>query len=33
VHPVYHFFALGTPTRPSALDKKSFSIANCPIFA
>ncbi len=30
---VDHFFALGSPMRPSAPDKKSFSIANCPILA
>src|ERR1035437_11002393 len=33
VFPVNHFFALGSPMRPSALDKKSFSIASCPILA
>src|SRR5271169_1237511 len=29
--PVDHLFALGSAMRPSATDKKSFSIANCPI--
>src|SRR5664280_3123375 len=33
IFPVNHFFALGSPMRPSALDKKSFSIASCPILA
>ncbi len=31
--PVDHFFALDPSMRPSAIDKKSFSIANWPIFA
>src|SRR5208282_1489431 len=30
---INHFFALGPAIRPSAPDKKSFSMANCPIFA
>jgi hypothetical protein len=31
--PDNHFFALGHSTRPSAMDKKSFSMASWPIFA
>ena len=33
IRPVDHFFALGSPMRPSATDKKSFSIDSCPILA
>ena len=31
--PVDHFFALASSIRPSATDKKSFSIDSCPILA
>ncbi|MBN1265070.1 MAG: hypothetical protein JXA25_06240, partial [Anaerolineales bacterium] len=33
IYPFDHFFELGSFMRPSATDKKSFSIASCPILA